>query len=97
MSAQKQQDDDISARLKELAAEGRLEDIIVNMLAAADEAVMQFEGTGVMMRAVADPPISDKSCYKKCLREDIKNPGSYGNCIKKCRPTTKLVLEFTAV
>ena len=80
--------------LGRLAEKGRLADILADLLIAADEPQIEINGTPVALRS-APVPISDKSCYKKCLKGEVKNPGSYAKCIKKCKPKIRLSLGLT--
>ena len=88
-------DKELATNLKRLADENRLVDFLTNLLISADQPEIKV-GNATIMFQIANPTPNDKSCYKKCLKDDIKNPGSYAACIKKCRPATKLILEFTA-
>jgi hypothetical protein len=89
-------DEELASRLKDLAGQDRLTDYLTDLLAAADRPQFDIGGAAVALMASDDPPINDKSCYKACLHEDIRNPGSYAACIKKCRPKASLTLEVFA-
>lgn len=88
-TSEEHQDVELQGIFEELSKEGRLVDYIVGLLADADGPEIEVNGVTVSLQA-PNPPISDKSCYKKCLKEDIRNPGSYKECIKKCRPKSRL-------
>jgi hypothetical protein len=81
-----------------MAADGRLVEYLVDLLESVDQPVVEVNGVSVALRP-ANPRPNDKSCYKKCLEEDVRNPGSYAKCIKKCRRKrgVSVVLDETAI
>lgn len=88
-------DKDLAYNLEQLAKENRLVDFLADLLISADHPEVEFGNSTIALRMSNNPTPSDKSCYKKCLKGEIRNPGSYAACIKKCRPSTKLTLEFS--
>jgi hypothetical protein len=84
-TSEQEQDAELRALFETMMKEGRLVDYVVDLLARSDGMDIQINGVSVSFRQ-AGFPINDRSCYKKCLREDTRNPGSYAECIKKCRP-----------
>ena len=90
-------DYEIEKDLAQLAKEGKLVDFIIDLLAEIDSIPPEIEINGVALRAPVKPPISDKSCYKKCLKESTKPGGNYKECIKKCKKGgTKWSFEIVA-
>lgn len=84
-------DAELEKTLAEMAKEGRLVEFLTDILAEADSPdAPDIEINGVALNISNAPPISDKSCYKKCLKESTKPGGeSYSKCIKKCKPKKK--------
>ena len=93
MKAQKKNGSDVELEniLAEMSKEGRLVEFLTDILAEADSPdAPDIEINGVALSIATAPPISDKSCYKKCLKESTKPGGeSYSKCIKKCKPKNK--------
>ncbi|MBY5991320.1 hypothetical protein [Ferrimonas balearica] len=88
-------DAELDAHFMKLAEAGTLTSYIVELLESGDLAGLpdvEVNGTALKLDGGL---ISDKSCYKKCLKEDVRNPGSYAKCIKKCKPKSKLRLSIS--
>ena len=75
--------------LLKLAEKGQLADFIVDLLIEADRPEIELDGGSVVLRQASKPPTTDKSCYKKCLKESIDPKKPYSECIKKCKPKKK--------
>jgi hypothetical protein len=82
-------DADLERTLAEMAREGRLVEYVTDLLVRADFPENTIGGATIALKPVGGP-INDKSCYKKCLKEDVRTPGSYAQCIKKCRPASTI-------
>ena|SRR5687768_7592556 len=99
MTIQKGPDDDreIQALLETELKQGRLVDVLVDLLSSsAGSPEIRINGVAVPL-AAPQPPISDKSCYKKCLKDSLGKPDPdafYRQCIKKCKPKFTLAVEI---
>lgn len=95
-------DADLEHLLAEMAKEGKLLNFILNLLEQADLANtpnISVNGKAIPLLA-ATPPISDKSCYKKCLKESAKPGGrTYSNCVKQdCKNNNNTIsIDFNFV
>jgi hypothetical protein len=78
-------DAELERAFAEMAQEGRLVEYVTDLLVQSDFPEIAMGGTTISLRPVGGV-VNDKSCYKKCLEEDVRTPGSYAACIKKCRP-----------
>lgn len=83
------------AELEAMAKDGKLLEYITDLLAQADQPEFDVGDVGVAMQ-ISGGVINDKSCYKRCFWEDIRHPGTYAKCIKKCRPKSSFSLEVFA-
>jgi len=81
-------DYELENALKEMAENGKLVDFIIDLLAERDRILPDVVLNGIPLMAPVKPPISDKSCYKKCLKESIDPKKPYSECIKKCKTTS---------
>jgi hypothetical protein len=82
----------LEADLNQLATDGKVGEYVATLLVSADQPEFEFGGMSISIRGGGI--VNDKSCYKKCLKEDIKNPGSYAKCIKKCRPSAGFSIDI---
>lgn len=91
------EDAELNQLLERALKEGRLADLIVDLLASAAVPEILINGEPVALAAAPQIPISDKSCYKKCLKDSLGKPDPdafYGKCIKGCKPKTNLSFEI---
>jgi hypothetical protein len=92
---EKDDDKDLHDMLEKELREGRLANLIVDLLTSTDDSEVQINGVAVPL--APKPPISDKSCYKQCLKDSLgkSDPDAfYAKCIKKCKPKHQLDLQI---
>ena len=88
-------DVELQQLLERYLKEGRLADVIVDLLTSIGESDVYVNGVAVAR--AAKPPTSDKSCYKKCLKDCLgaSDPDKcYAQCIKNCKPKSITVEVF---
>lgn len=75
---------------KKLKAGELVEFLVAILSGKAEDPEIVVNGTAIALKS-NDPPISDKSCYKQCLKDSLgkADPDAfYKACAKKCTPKT---------